>query len=164
VATSASKTDAVRESNEHMVVLENFMPYRLSVLSLAISQSIATLYSERFSINIMEWRVIAVLSNFNSLSANQICERTNMDKVQVSRAVSSLAKAKLVLRKTDKQDRRKSELRLSAKGKNVYKKIVPLALDWEKKLMSALNAQERKEFDQLLNKLEIKAQELHSEA
>ncbi len=146
-----------------MVVLENFMPYRLSVLSLAISQSIATLYSERFSINIMEWRVIAVLSNFNSLSANQICERTNMDKVQVSRAVSSLAKAKLVLRKTDKQDRRKSELRLSAKGKNVYKKIVPLALDWEKKLMSALNAQERKEFDQLLNKLEIKAQELHSE-
>jgi DNA-binding MarR family transcriptional regulator len=164
VATSASKTDAVRESNEPMVVLENFMPYRLSVLSLAISQSIATLYSERFSINIMEWRVIAVLSNFNSLSANQICERTNMDKVQVSRAVSSLAKAKLVLRKTDKQDRRKSELRLSAKGKNVYKKIVPLALDWEKKLMSALNAQERKEFDQLLNKLEIKAQELHSEA
>ncbi len=164
MATSASKTDAVRESNEPMVVLENFMPYRLSVLSLAISQSIATLYSERFSINIMEWRVIAVLSNFNSLSANQICERTNMDKVQVSRAVSSLAKAKLVLRKTDKQDRRKSELRLSAKGKNVYKKIVPLALDWEKKLMSALNAQERKEFDQLLNKLEIKAQELHSEA
>lgn len=163
MATSASKTDAVRESNEPMVVLENFMPYRLSVLSLAISQSIATLYSERFSINIMEWRVIAVLSNFNSLSANQICERTNMDKVQVSRAVSSLAKAKLVLRKTDKQDRRKSELRLSAKGKNVYKKIVPLALDWEKKLMSALNAQERKEFDQLLNKLEIKAQELHSE-
>jgi DNA-binding MarR family transcriptional regulator len=163
VATSGSKTEAVNDSIESMVVLENFMPYRLSVLSLAISQSIATLYSERFNINIMEWRVIAVLSNYSSLSANQICERTNMDKVQVSRAVSSLAKAKLVLRKTDKQDRRKSELRLSAKGKNVYKKIVPLALEWEKKLMSALNAQERKEFDQLLNKLEIKAQELHSE-
>lgn len=163
MATSIKKSMAEgADSDEVIVVLENFMPYRLSVISLAISHSIANLYSDRFNIGIMEWRAIAVLGNYKSMSANQICERTNMDKVQVSRALSSLTNAKLVLRKTDKMDKRKSVLRLSAKGLNVYKQIVPLALSWEQEFLSALNAKEKVQFNSLLKKLEQKVEELYS--
>ncbi len=136
------------------VKLEQFMPYRLSVLSLAISKGIAGLYSERFGIGIMEWRVIAVLGNYQPLSAGGICQRTNMDKVQVSRAVASLTRSGLVLRRTDRDDRRKALLRLSARGQRVYQEIVPLALDWERRLMQALSEREQATFDRLLKKLE----------
>lgn len=147
-------------SEEPRVELESFMPYRLSVLSNFVSSSIATIYSERFNISIMEWRVIAVLGNYQPLSANEICERTNMDKVQVSRAVSSLTKSGRVLRKTDKNDRRRSQLRLAAKGMKVYQQIVPLALERERQLLASFNAKEIEEFDHLLSKLEIRAREL----
>lgn len=147
-------------SEEPRVELESFVPYRLSVLSNFVSSSIATIYSERFNISIMEWRVIAVLGNYQPLSANEICERTNMDKVQVSRAVSSLTKSGRVLRKTDKKDRRRSQLRLAAKGMKVYQQIVPLALERERQLLAPFNAREIKEFDRLLSKLEKRAREL----
>lgn len=158
---SQNNTTKIDESgDEPRVELETFIPYRLSVLSNFVSSSIAAIYSERFNISIMEWRVIAVLGNYQPLSANEICERTNMDKVQVSRAVSSLTKSGRVLRKTDKKDRRKSQLRLAAKGMKVYQQIVPLALERERQLLTPFNAREIKEFDQLLSKLEARAREL----
>jgi DNA-binding MarR family transcriptional regulator len=149
---------------DSIVELEHFIPYRLSVLSLAISQNIADLYSEQFNFGIMEWRVIAVLGNYQPLSANQICERTNMDKVQVSRTVSSLTSAGLVLRKTDREDRRKSQLRLSANGSRVYRQIVPMALKCEQELLSTLTLEETEEFERILGKLEQKAKSLGSPA
>lgn len=158
--SQSTNTKNSPQADEPRVELENFIPYRLAVLSNFVSSSIADIYSERFNISIMEWRVIAVLGNYQPLSANQICEYTNMDKVQVSRAVSSLTRSGRVLRKTDKNDRRKSQLRLAAKGMKVYQQIVPLALERERQLLSPFNAKEIKEFDQLLKKLEARAREL----
>ena len=56
--------------------LEHFLPYRLSVLSNRISQTIAETYVERFGIAIPEWRVIAVLGRHPGLSANGVAVRT----------------------------------------------------------------------------------------
>mgnify|MGYP003536042296 FL=1 len=95
--------------------LERFLPYRLSVLSNRVSQDIAALYSKRFGIGITEWRVMAVLGHEHNLSANQVAERTAMDKVAVSRALAKLIENKLLLRQTHGEDRRRSELKLSAK-------------------------------------------------
>ncbi|HEB96383.1 MAG TPA: MarR family transcriptional regulator [Sedimenticola thiotaurini] len=142
------------------VKLERFMPYRLSVLSIAISRGISELYSERFGISIMEWRVIAVLGNYQPLSSSDICRHTSMDKVQVSRAVAGLSRSGLVLRRTDSGDRRRSLLRLSARGQRVYRKIVPLALEWEQKLMQALSPREQALFDRLLQKLEQRVRQI----
>jgi DNA-binding MarR family transcriptional regulator len=76
---------------EHKVLeLERFLPYRLSVLSNRLSNAIARSYEQRFQLSVTEWRVIAVLGRFPGLSANEVAERTAMDKVAVSRAVARL--------------------------------------------------------------------------
>ena len=93
--------------------LENFLPYRLSVLSNRTSNAIAREYSERFDMTIPEWRVMAVLGRFSGLSANQVAQRTAMDKVAVSRAVAKLMEAGRIAREFDDDDRRRSMLRLS---------------------------------------------------
>ena len=74
----------------HDLVLEHFVPYRLSVLANTVSRTIAAEYQARFGLSIPEWRVMAVLGRYAPLSASGICERTAMDKVRVSRAVSRL--------------------------------------------------------------------------
>ena len=134
--------------------LERFLPYRLSVLSNRVSQDIAALYSKRFGIGITEWRVMAVLGNEHNLSANQVAERTAMDKVAVSRAVSHLIESKLLLRQTHGEDRRRSELKLSAKGYKIFDQIVPLALAFERKILSTLPEQEQNQLLAILDKLE----------
>ena len=134
--------------------LARFLPYRLSVLSNRISQDIAALYSERFGLSITEWRVMAVLGAHSPLSAGTVAERTAMDKVAVSRAVSNLLGKKYLNRRTDRRDARRSELALSAKGRAVFDQIVPLALGIEGKILSVLPESEQQHLLAILDKLE----------
>jgi DNA-binding MarR family transcriptional regulator len=134
--------------------LERFLPYRLSVLSNRVSQDIAGLYSERFGLSITEWRVMAVLGHQSQLSANTVAERTAMDKVAVSRAVSGLLEKKILIRQTDPADGRRSSLKLSAKGYSVFDQIVPLALTLERRILASLEPTEQTQLLAILDKLE----------
>jgi DNA-binding MarR family transcriptional regulator len=57
------------------------------------------------------------------------------------------------LQDTDRQDRRRSRLALSAAGKRVYARIVPLAQAAEAELLAALTRSERRSLSHLLGKL-----------
>ncbi len=140
--------------------LEHFLPYRLSVLTNTISGGIARLYAERFGLAIAEWRVMAVLGRFGPLSANQVCRRTAMDKVRVSRAVARLVARGLVARRADPHDRRRAVLRLAAQGRAIHHRIVPLARAREARLLAPLTPDERTTLDRLLAKLQTRAEEL----
>ncbi len=137
-----------------MLDLERFLPYRLSVLSNRISADIAKLYDTRFGLSIPEWRVIAVLAKRPGLSATEVAQRTAMDKVAVSRAVSSLLDDGRIQRDTDGDDRRKSVLRLSEAGRAVYDEVAPKALAYEQKLLDTLRPEERQALDRLLARME----------
>jgi len=134
--------------------LERFLPYRLSVLSNRVSRDISNLYSARFNLSITEWRVMAVLGQQSPLSANTVAERTAMDKVAVSRAVSGLLQKSYLTRNTDAGDRRRSSLQLSVNGYAVFDEIVPLALRLERKIMASLQPAEQRQLLAILDKLE----------
>jgi DNA-binding MarR family transcriptional regulator len=137
--------------------LDRFVPYRLSVLSNLVSMSIAHAYEREFGLTIPEWRVLAVLARYPNLSAVEVAERTAMDKVAVSRAVQSLLAARRLVRTYDKGDRRRSVLRLSAAGRAVYTRVAPLALGYERKLLDALSASDRRTLDRLIGRLTERA-------
>ncbi len=140
---------------DHAVLeLERFLPYRLSVLSNRVSQTIASAYADRFGLAVTEWRVIAVLGRYSGLSATQVAARTAMDKVAVSRAVARLLERGLLQRDTHDDDRRRSVLELSAAGVAVFDDVVPLALDYERALLAPLDTADRAALDALLGKLE----------
>jgi len=143
--------------------LASFLPYRFSVLTHNISQSIASIYSRRFHISAQEWRIIANLGNRQPLSANEIGSHVNLDKVQMSRALNKLISKGLVLRTLDKLDKRKSSLKLSRKGLQLYEKIVPIALERERQLLTVLNRQEKTQLDAILAKLEKRAAALNDQ-
>ncbi|TXI50959.1 MAG: MarR family transcriptional regulator [Lysobacter sp.] len=151
--TSPQSARHVAPSEHRALDLERFLPYRLSVLSNRVSQSIAQGYAERFGIGITEWRVIAVLGRDTELSANEVAERTAMDKVAVSRAVARLLERGLLQRDTHGDDRRRSVLALSEAGYAVYDEVVPVARAYEQRLLAPLDDAERAMLDGLLTKL-----------
>jgi DNA-binding MarR family transcriptional regulator len=133
--------------------LERFLPYRLSILSNRVSQAIAARYAKAFNLTIPEWRVIAVLGRRPGLSAKEIAEATEMDKVAVSRAVARLVAARRIVSEADAADGRRQMLRLSAQGEALHARIAPIALDTEQRLLASLNARERAELDTLIDRL-----------
>lgn len=133
--------------------LSGFLPYRLSVLSNTISRAIADLYQREFGLSIWQWRVMAVLGEAPGLTAREVAERTAMDKVAVSRAVAGLEQAGHVMRESDERDGRAARLSLSPTGEEIYRRIAPLALEEERKLLEPLDEREREALERLMDKL-----------
>ena len=133
--------------------LENFLPYRLSVLAQLVSESLHDLYVGPFKLTVTQWRVMAALGRFAPLTASDVGQRIVMDKVAVSRAVAGLMKRGLVERAPDRRDRRRVSLELSARGRAMHARIVPIALSYERRLYEALGDDERRLFDSLADRL-----------
>jgi len=146
------------------LALENFLPYRLSVLAQIVSESLHDLYAGPFGLAVTEWRVMAALGRFAPLTATEVGTRIVMDKVAVSRAVARLLKRGLVERATDRSDRRRASLRLSARGRAMHARIVPIALGYEERLYKVLTAEERRSFDALTGRLLVHAGSLRRPA
>jgi DNA-binding MarR family transcriptional regulator len=90
----------------------------------------------------------------SGLSAGAVAQHTAMDKVAVSRAVARLVERGLLERDTHGDDRRRSVLALSGRGRQVHDQVVPLALGHERALLAALDPGERATLDRLLARLD----------
>lgn len=137
--------------------LERFLPYRLSILSNTISQQIARDYQQRYDLSVTEWRVMAVLARFELVSAREVAQRTAMDKVAVSRTLARLVASGRVIRRTHTGDKRRSVLRLSARGWKIHDAVAPLARAHETGLLAKLSKDERAALERILDKLELGA-------
>ena len=144
------------------LILNKFLPYRLSIVNNKISNALSRTYSKRFDLTPMEWRVLAVLGENEHMSADEVCRFTETDKVTVSRAVTKLLRKKRISRKRSNVDRRSLTLRLTKDGVSTYKAIVPLILQLEDSLVAGLSSYERRQFRELLDKIDLQARSLET--
>jgi DNA-binding MarR family transcriptional regulator len=140
-----------------LLKLESFLPYRLSLLSNTVSTNIAATYQDKFGIGMAEWRIMAILAEYPDISADEVCQRTQIEKSVVSRAVARLLKRHLISREFDENDKRRSILSLSETGLSVYDEVMPVAESFEKKLIEKLSEKEKKSLSVLLDKLQREA-------
>ena len=153
---------ARKKRNEFL--LEDFLPYRLSLLSNTVSQGISATYRRQHGLSVTEWRVIAILGRFPGLTASEVMQRGAMDKVAVSRAVAKLQEKGLLDRSPHSEDRRRLPLRLSpGKGTALFRKVVPKALDYEQQLLKALSEDELSRLKRLVQKLQDSAESINQE-
>jgi DNA-binding MarR family transcriptional regulator len=142
------------------LVLDAYLPYRLSVASNAVSGLIARAYEDRFGLPVPQWRLICVLAEDGALTQGQIVARTMMDKVTVSRAAQGLLKRRLVERTAHHADGRSHVLALSPQGDSLYAEIAPMALAYERTLIAGLSSGEVEDLKRLLLRLQAAATEL----
>jgi DNA-binding MarR family transcriptional regulator len=136
--------------------LTEFFPYQLTQLQAKVSDNIAEIYTGKFELSRQEWRVLASLGNGELLSAKQIGEQTNLEKMPASRAITKMQTQGLLLKSTDKTDKRSSLLKLTEQGLSIYQQLIPMVLEREQELLSVLSVQEKNQLAEIFEKLTLK--------
>lgn len=133
--------------------LEEFLPYRLNVAAALTSQALSRIYAERYGIGVPEWRVLATLGQFGTMTGKDIGEHAQMHKTKVSRAVALLDKRKLVVRRANKADMREAFLSLTPAGRAIYLDLAPVATAFVRRFTDAIDPADRAAFDRALKAL-----------
>ena len=107
------------------LALDDFIPYRLSITSNLVSDTIARTYESLFGLTIPEWRLIAVIAETGGITQQAIGAKTLMDKVTVSRAAIALVDRGLLARQANPEDRRSHLLELTEAGHDLYAAVAP---------------------------------------
>ena len=110
-------------SKEHIIKLDEFWPYQVTVLANLIARNTTAILKAHGEMNLSQWRVLAAVAEKEGRTAAQVVAVTPMDKGIVSRATASLV-ANGILEKTDDQDdKRRSRLFVTKRGKSIYRRI-----------------------------------------
>jgi DNA-binding MarR family transcriptional regulator len=144
--------------------LADFVPYLLSITSNSVSGRIAGIYRTRFGLKIPEWRVMAVLGDAGPLTQRELTAATVMDKVAVNRACKVLEQRGLIARAPNAHDGRSHHLALTAEGRAMHGRIMPLALAMERRLFESFSDADRDAFAHLLTRLREASAHLGAEA
>lgn len=114
--------------------LTGFLPYRLTVAAERLSAGLARRYRADYGISVPEWRVLAHLAHSGKVSVRDIEKRVSLDKSKVSRAASRLEAEGLIAKAVNADDRRLLQLTLTDKGRKLMVELIPLAIDYQKRL------------------------------
>lgn len=120
------------------LALESFLPYRLNRLASAVSLKFRAVYGPHHDLTVPEWRVLATLAQFGTMTAKAIGAHSAMHKTKVSRAVRALEERRWLVRNQSELDRREEGLSLTSAGLRAYGEIVPRALAFEAALLAEL--------------------------
>jgi DNA-binding MarR family transcriptional regulator len=134
--------------------LQDFLPYRLSVAANAVSRLIAGAYERQFGLKNPQWRLLGVLADEWPLTQQTLCGRTIMDKVTVMRAAQGLLRRRLLRRLPNSEDGRSHRLVMTAAGRRLYARIVPLALAYQQQLLEGIGQRDVEQFQRLLRRIE----------
>lgn len=118
--------------------LAAFLPYQLAVAASRVSRGFAERYKAEFGLSIPEWRVLAHLAQSDSVSIREIHARVDMDKSKVSRAAARLEAQGLIEKRAHAEDRRLLDMRLTAKGRTLIDRIVPIADAYQAEVLTRL--------------------------
>lgn len=133
--------------------LESFLPYLLNQAAEATSKSFHATYKATYGMTRTQWRVLANLGKFGSMTARDICVISHMEKTKVSRAVATLETEGLLAREQSQEDRRAEILSLTDQGRAVFVDLGQRALDYDRDLRAKLGQDIAAGLDELLRRI-----------
>ena len=133
--------------------LGGYVPGLLTFLANKLSRGASALYRRHFGVGIIEWRIVSMLAIEPWIPASRVCQVIGLDKGPVSRSLALLEKRGLVEMRADGQDARRRLAALTQAGHALHDRIIAVALERERRLLSCLSPDQRAELVALLNLL-----------
>jgi DNA-binding MarR family transcriptional regulator len=144
-----------------MTEIRELLSYRVHLVANLLSRGAELRYRREFGVSLWEWRTIALLGAAEDpQSLGHLAHAAGIDKSQMSRVVSGLAKRRIVLREAHPGDGRGVRLTLSKAGRRVYQGLIRAASERDETFRNCLSEKEKDVFERALTKLAGQAREL----
>lgn len=153
MAADPAPIDAPSAPADAALRLEEFLPYRLTVLANLMSQALSRIYVDRYGLGVPEWRVLVTLGQHGIMTGKAVGAHSQMHKTKVSRAVAELEKRKLISRRANRADLRESFLSLTPAGRAIYDNLAPGAVAFAARLLEAVDPVDRPAFERAIQRL-----------
>jgi len=140
-----NRLNAIEKASELSV--ENFdlgslLGYRLVKLSSAIGALAEQEAQEVAGLTLPEYRVLVVLHLTGAMGVNALQRTIGIDKAWISRTLAKLATKALVVSALHNQDGRRSEFRLTARGKHAAEALIERAINRQAKIFEGFAPEE----------------------
>ena len=158
-ATKTPKTprltaEAKQPARKRQVVdLPHYAPAYFTWIANKLSSGASQAYLAAFDVGIETWRLLVLLAIEESLSAKQACKVIGMDKASASRTFKTMQERGLITMGLDAQDGRLRVATITREGRALHDRILGIALDRDRALMSVLSPEERETLLKLLRRL-----------
>jgi DNA-binding MarR family transcriptional regulator len=122
-------------------ILSEYLPYLVN----RVGSRIAAAFSrelDRFDLTLPMWRVLAVLWHGGPLRQNELAAATSIEPSTMSRLLRQVERKRLVSRVRSAADQREIRVALTASGRNLTARIIPLALRYEAAAVGGLSRRE----------------------
>ena len=144
-----------------MTEIRDLLSYRVHMVANLLSRGAELRYRREFGVSLWEWRTVALLGGANGAqSLNELARAAGIDKSQMSRVVSGLARRRIVLREAHPGDGRGVHLTLTKPGRRVYQGLIRAASERDQAFRNCLSTREKDVFEKALAKLAGQAREL----
>lgn len=132
---------------------DRFAQYYFTAISNLFSRKVSSYLRDNFQIGLGEWRILSNLAREPNIPASKISQKNVMDKGQVSRGIKSLQGKGLieVVEKGNKS--RNNPARLTKKGLDIHRAILPFVEARYDDLMDGLSEDEVDQLFTTLKKL-----------
>lgn len=100
-----------------------------------------------------QFAALVKLYDLGEESQNELGRLTAMDPATIQGVIRRLAARRLLERSADPADRRRTTLRLTARGRALVERTIPLGLRVSARTLDPLTAQEKAQFLRLLERL-----------
>jgi DNA-binding MarR family transcriptional regulator len=95
-----------------------------------------------YGLDYSRWRVLAVLHEHSGATMGRLADLTSVDRTTLTRTLGLMEKAGLVVRRERDSDRRSRAISLTAKGRRVFARILPLTLAETDRALSGFTSEE----------------------
>jgi len=150
-------------SSNSAIALSKYVPAFITLIGNRWSRSSSALYSRRFGIGIVEWRLMVLLAIEPWIQATRVDEVVGLDKGAVSRSARFLEQRGLLTMRRNSVDPRRREMALTPAGRRMYNRIAAVALKREERLLAGLKANEKDLLIALLTKIQANLDTLDSD-
>src|SRR5580692_12919064 len=95
-----------------------------------------------YGLDYSRWRVLAVLQEHSGATMGRLADLTSVDRTTLTRTLGLMEEARLLVRREQKSDRRSLAISLTAKGRRMFARILPLTFMETDRALTGFSADE----------------------
>src|ERR1700722_6974011 len=122
--------------------LGDYLPYLVNRVGSIIADQFGSEALKPHHLSIAMWRVMAALAASGSLRQIDLADLTSTDSSTLSRLVTRLVRMRLLTRSRSAKSNREVAIELSAKGKALVARLIPVAREYEAAAIAGLSREE----------------------